>query len=101
MHGLAVKTRNSRTRAHRAIAERSEDRGVERRMHRSRTALRRLQAVFAPWPDLQADDGPQSCFEHKGRRITKPVVSCPRIELIDRPTPDDLGQDVVAFPHAQ
>ena len=101
MDGSAVETRNSRTRAHRAIAQRRKDCGIERRMHRGRTALRRLQSVFPPRPDLEAHDRPHRCLEHKARRVAQPVVSRPRIELVDRPPEDDLGQNVVALAHAE
>src|ERR1700759_1346402 len=99
MHGLTLEARNARTRAHRTVAQRREDGAVERRMHRGRTAFRGLQPVFPPWPNLEADHRPQSCFEHKGWRVAQPLISRACIELVDRPAPNDLWQDVIGLAH--
>src|SRR5689334_20473032 len=84
MDDLAIESGDCRTRQYGAVAQRSEDRGIERRMHSGHAAFRPSEPVFLPWSDLEAHGRFRHRILNEARRVTQ-IVPHPGIELVDRP----------------
>ena len=92
MDGLAVEARNSRTRAHRAVAQRARIAVLSVGCIDVGLPFGVCSPYFSPRPDLELHDRPDRCLEHEARRVAEPVVPRPRIELVDRPAEMILGR---------